>query len=324
MNTIKITKIDNIATEQHDPSIIDSHTVNIFGKDIEILKPCNLNIFITNRCHNSCYFCINKESNKIDELSDIEFGETLEILLKEISGKGFEITLTGGEPTLLPKRFCIAMELCHKYNLPCRTISTTGIGVFSKVRGIPIYQHMIENEFTHNISISRMHYLNDINDKILGAKNIKNSKIFYLSEFFKMHGAELRISCNLIPGYIDNFEEFTNFSKFYMESGVDSVLFRQLILPSPLFSISEAMIFYNIAEAIKTNTQYKLVEKIDNSIYYIHIFIKDDYLVKIYVNKFKSPIIGSFAFKDGIFADNFSGENIKIDLRRYVYDKNRH
>lgn len=83
MNTIKFSKIKEKTTEQHNLEILDIKKVELFGKECEMYFPCNLNIFVTNKCQNKCAFCINKDYSNID-ISDEKYYSTNRILYNNI------------------------------------------------------------------------------------------------------------------------------------------------------------------------------------------------------------------------------------------------
>ena len=308
MNTIKFSKITNLLTERHNLEVLNISKENIFNNKVDIYHPCNLNIFITNSCQNKCFFCINHKNRNID-ISDEEYYNALEKALKELSNKGFEITITGGEPTLNPERFVKTLELCKKYNFPCRTVSTTGFNLLKNYNNKPLCQHMIENNFIHNINISRMHWDEDRNLEILNGLNITNSNIKTLATFFKLNDAEMRISCNIIPGYIDTFDKMLNFVDYYRGLNVDTVMFRELI--------GYKMKKLNDILELTPKNGFEHLKTLYGFNYTVDVYRYKDMLVKHYKTKpnFDKSVIFSLALNNGILTDNFSGRNIFINLK---------
>lgn len=308
MNTIKFSKITNLLTERHNLEVLNISKENIFNNEVEIYHPCNLNIFTTNNCQNKCFFCINHKNRNTD-ISDEEYYNSLEKALKELSNKGFEITITGGEPTLNPERFVKTLELCKKYNFPCRTVSTTGLNLLKNYNNKPLCQHMVENDFTHNINISRMHWDEDKNLEILNGLNITNSNIKTLATFFKLNDAEMRISCNIIPGYIDTFEKMLNFVDYYRKINVDTVMFRELIgrATKSLDSVLE----------LTQENGFDYLRTLDGFNYTVDVYRYKDMLVKHYKTKpnFDKSVIFSLALNNGTLKDNFIGKNISVNLK---------
>ena len=295
MNTIKITSNKVFTTEQHNPRVMNLHNVVIFGKKMTISDPCNLNVFITNKCHNDCKFCINK-CNGTDKIDTYDYLESFKKVASELCGKGFEITITGGEPTLNPSRLVEVMSMCHYYGLPCRTFSTTGMGIKNLYRTYPIYEYMKDYGFGHNINISRMAIDDEINNAIFGNDmNLTERDIFKLNEFFKIHSMEMRISTPLISfckGHVreskDMKRQFMDFASYFMQRGVDSVIFRELIGKQyeidndyRLQEVEEGP-FKKIAHDFKSSLRYCAKGGVVTPNYFISEFANSEYVFKIY------------------------------------------
>lgn len=308
INTIKFSKINNPATEMHNLEMLDISEDKIFDKNMLLYHPCNLNLFITNVCHNNCFFCING-TDYGKEIKDDIYYYSLQKALKELSKKQFEITITGGEPTLKKERFVKTIQLCNEYGLPCRTVSTTGLALLDYYDNKPLCQHLIENNFTHNINISRMHWDEMKNSNLFEGKNITNNDIQNLAQFFYFNNAEMRISCNIIPGYIDDFNKMLKFVDFYRKRDVETIMFRELIARDfiPLSKILDFSI----------DNGFKYIKTLDGFDYIVDIYQYKDMIVKHYKTKptTSKEIIFSLAFKNGVLIDNFCGKNIYIDLK---------
>lgn len=304
MNTIKFYDQKILSTDMHNPEIINILTENIFDREVKIYNPCNLNIFISLVCQNKCNFCINNNFTNTD-ITDKEYYSSLEKVLNELYDKGFEITLTGGEPTLFAERFVKTMKMCYERNFTCRTVSTTGYGLFDKYNNKPLYQHMIENNFVHNINISRMHYKEDKNTEIFKHKNINNQDIEILAEFYKINNADMRISCNIIDGYIDNFDKILDFVYFYRNIGINSIIFRELINGNIL-----------LKNIVKFNNEFQKIKTLNTALYTIDIYKYKDMIVKYYQSQYITDknIIYSFSLINGFLKDGFCGKKLEVKL----------
>ena len=302
MNTIKFSKNKNLTTEQHDMVAANIKEENIFGQDLLIYNPCNLNIFITSICQNKCNFCINNKFTGSD-CSDEAYEKSLKEVLNE---KDFEITITGGEPTLNMKRLIFTMKECFDRNLHCRTFSTTGFNLLKEYENKQLWNYLIDYNFVHNINISRMNIDQNINDNIFGNKNITNKDIEKLAYFFRTNNAEMRISCNLIKDSIDSFKSMLNFVDFYSNIGVQTVMFRE--------TIGYDLKFSNI---LNFDDNFKKVEEINGPFYMVDVYEYKDYIIKHYITKtdIDKNIISSFSLRNGIFTDGFGGKKIE---RKFV------
>ena len=108
MNTLKFTKKTEVSTEQHNLEVFKEIDTKVFGKKINIYVPNNLSLFITNVCNLKCFFCINEQYTNQDD-NDQFYYKSLKETLDELSPEEFEITITGGEPTLKIERFVKAV-----------------------------------------------------------------------------------------------------------------------------------------------------------------------------------------------------------------------
>lgn len=303
MNTIKFNKIDNPTTEQHDFRLEQIQGATIFGHSFQMAVPCNLNIFITNACPNRCDFCINKDYIGSD-IADDDYTMSLLDVVREVHDLPIEITLTGGEPTLNKKRFVDTMYLCNLVGLPCRTVSTVGTNLMEDYNGLPLYQWMIMYGFTHNINISRMAVNDDENYCIFHNENITNENIATLAEIFNLNDAEMRVSCNLIPGHVDSAKKMLDFVDFYRSIGVETIMFRELEGVSDRITIGDLSVGAGTFEYVET--MYGMLYKVD-------VYYYKDMVVKHYIS-YPTPdprILYSMSLRNGRLCKGF-GQIIKM------------
>lgn len=298
MNTLKFSKLANKATEQHNLEIKDIQEATLFGKKVTISYPCNLNLFITNICQNNCSFCINKDYSGTD-VSDELYYKALYETLEELKDKSIEITITGDEPSLNVERFVKTMQICKEYGKKCRTVSTTGVGLLQEYEGKTLCQHMVENGFIHNISISRMAYEEDKNRDILqGSKNLLNKELERLRIFFKLNKAELRLSCNVLDRNVNNFEKILDFVEKYKK--FDTFMFRELIGGT-----------IKLSDIVQFDDRFTYIETLHGIYYNVDVYLYKDYLIKYYTsNRVDKNIISSLSLRNGVLMKDFR-ERIK-------------
>lgn len=305
MNTIKFSNIRQKTTEQHNLETAEIRNIELFGKQYKMYTPCNLNIFITNECQNHCDFCINKDYAGTD-ISDEEYHDALDRLLQNLKDLPIEITITGGEPTLNKERFVLTLAMCNNYNFKCRTVSTTGIQLMADTYGRPLCESMIVYHFIHNISISRMSIDDMKNDTILKGKNLSNDDIERLALFYRLRGAEMRLSCNLINGYMDSFDKMLNFVDFYRKLGISTIMFRELAgcKNQPL-----------LKDVVHFNRKFQYLETLKGMYYNVDVYQYKDMLVKHYTNNtnIDKNILSSMSFRNGILQRDF--KTVIKDLR---------
>lgn len=318
MNTIKFAPYDDFVTEQHDVEHASVDTVKVGETEYRFYNPCNLNVFITNTCQNACDFCINKGQTDQFRMGDTTYYEDLEKGLEKLSGVKLEATITGGEPTLLPRRLVETVRILVKHGVHERTVSTTGIGLLEKYEGKTVFQHLIENGYTHNISISRMAEDEWENDRIMMGdkyssrqRNIGNDDLRRLATIAKANGVQLRTSTNLISGFVDTYKKMLHFVDFQYKNGIESCLFREL---EGKMQKMRAPIAW-IADAVRMNREFEYIRTVNGMFYDIELYLYTShetgmkYIVKVYTNHVvDADVIGSLSFNHGIIRKGFHGD----------------
>lgn len=318
MNTIKFAPYDDFVTEQHDVEHASVDTVKVGETEYRFYNPCNLNVFITNTCQNACDFCINKGQTDQFRMGDTTYYEDLEKGLEKLSGVKLEATITGGEPTLLPRRLVETVRILVKHGVHERTVSTTGIGLLEKYEGKTVFQHLIENGYTHNISISRMAEDEWENDRIMMGdkyssrqRNIGNDDLRRLATIAKANGVQLRTSTNLLSGFVDTYKKMLRFVDFQYKNGIESCLFRELEGKMQKMRVPIAW----IADAVRMNREFEYIRTVNGMFYDIELYLYTShetgmkYIVKVYTNHVvDADVIGSLSFNHGIIRKGFHGD----------------
>ena len=318
MNTIKFAPYDDFVTEQHDVEHASVDTVKVGETEYRFYNPCNLNVFITNTCQNACDFCINKGQTDQFRMGDTTYYEDLEKGLEKLSGVKLEATITGGEPTLLPRRLVETVRILVKHGVHERTVSTTGIGLLEKYEGKAVFQHLIEHGYTHNISISRMAEDEWENDRIMMGdkyssrqRNIGNDDLRRLATIAKANGVQLRTSTNLLSGFVDTYKKMLHFADFQYKNGIESCLFREL---EGKMQKMRAPIAW-IADAVRMNREFEYIRTVNGMFYDIELYLYTShetgmkYIVKVYTNHVvDADVIGSLSFNHGIIRKGFHGD----------------
>lgn len=307
MNTIKFAPYNDFVTEQHDVENASAYEANVFGFNGKFYNPCNLNVFIQNKCQNDCEFCINKRNDRTDIDNEMYF-KNLETILEGMKSVHLEATITGGEPTLNPARMVETIRMLRKFGVKERTVSTTGIGLMNLYENKPVLQHLIDNDYVHNISISRMDITDTENANVLKGKNITNEELARIAFYAKVNGVQLRTSTNIIENHIDSLEKILNFVDFQYTNNIDSCLFREVIAKN----------FISIApfqEQIRNDKNFVFDRVIHGMFYDIIVYIykspvtNQEYIVKCYqTNVIDKTVIGTLSYNQGKLRTGFNGE----------------
>lgn len=309
MNTIKFAPYNDFTTEQHDLT-----TAKI--KD-SFYQPLNLNIFVTRFCPCHCDFCFNSFDNRIEVIAEIDDEEYENSIVKSVEyfrnlGLEVEFTLTGGEPTAITDRFVHTLKILNRLNVKQRTISTTGLNLLEECYNRSLLQHLVENGFTHNISISRMSYDEKIHLDIMKGRIISNEHLKQIAYFSEINGLELRISSNLIKGAIEDLDSILlNVDEFY-KLGIKTVLIREIQYYRNYLKLDETFL------KVKNDSRFKYLKTLKGDFYDVDVYIYESdynkYIVKCYnqkENETNKNIIGSVSLIDGILYKGFRNEEIK-------------
>ena len=321
MNTIKFAPFNDFVTEQHDVEHASVDTVEIGGIERKFYNPCNLNVFITNTCQNSCDYCINKGATDMFRMSDETYYDDLKAALEKLKGVKLEASITGGEPTLLPHRLVRTVRMLNDYGVHCRTVSTNGIGLLERYDGKTVLQHLIDNGFTHNISISRMAEDNFSNDQAMKgeeygstSRNISNDMLRRIATIAKVNDVQLRTSTLLLSKHVNSYKKMLHFVDFQHSLGIDGCIFRE-VEGGPLLQ-KHGVCMQPIANIIDSYAYFKFIRTVKTMYYEIDLYhyrspkTGAEYIVKVYHNAYVADedVICSLSFNHGILRKGFHGE----------------
>lgn len=220
----------------------------IFQQGVKnVYENFNLSIFIDDYCNADCSFCVaqlryeNKGQIYIKDkiINNEEYFKRLEDILIKIRPLNPSVSITGGEPTK-SKRLVPILQLLEKYDFRKRTITTNGSGLFDTYDGTLVIEHLINYHISH-INISRAHYNEEINQKIMKYKDFEheytsNEVICRASNYLKNAAQEkksdvphIRMSCLLLKSGISNTDDIKQYLDFYKQIGIDNFIFRELM-----------------------------------------------------------------------------------------------
>lgn len=173
----------------------------------------NLYISINDICNAKCDFCnVHRTDSNKANFNLLK----LEKVLKELKNKDRlnRIAITGGE-TFLNINLLNSLIDCIANTIenPFITINTNG-SMLHKIKDIKNIDKI------SGIHISRHHYEDFKNDEIFGIKTATLSDIEKINNEYS--NSLIRLNCNLIKGYIDNYDEV----KRYLDMAIKSSVFR--------------------------------------------------------------------------------------------------
>jgi len=237
MKTLKFQPLRERRQECHN---LEDYTLTPFTfGDISknVYSNVNLSIFTDDFCNADCKFCVAQlryenrgQLYKKDKIvSDDEYFERLDYVLKYLQPLNPSVSITGGEPTK-SKRLPEILRLINKYNYRKRTLTTNGSGLLDKMEDKLVIQHITDNKFSH-LNISKAHYDDTINNGIMkfATGSFTNAMLETIVQYSLANGLRPRMSCVLLESGISNIDEMIKYMEYYQDIGIDNVIFRELM-----------------------------------------------------------------------------------------------
>lgn len=168
-------------------------------------------------CDNKCSFCI--ERCGIDSLGETDVKKLIQSTLT--SGKG-TVLILGGEPLLIIPKIL-------EYTKGIRD----SVGEIYLTTSLPWAVEENWDDFSElmglldGLNVSLQHYDKDINNDVLHASS-RHDRIKMLGKICDSWADKVRVSINLVKGYIDSKEEIDNFLSAMEAIGVKHVKINEL------------------------------------------------------------------------------------------------
>lgn len=193
---------------------------NFFNNEGSQIEEPYINLYVRFKsCNANCLFCEFKEiANSFNITKYIQ-------ILEEFNKNNIpvrKLSFTGGEPTLNFNRFVDVITIT-KQTLPTTFIVLNTNGIYLT----KLFNNDIINSID-NIALSKHHYIDKINNQILGFKSISSN---HIKEFQQTNRRDklLHFSCNLIKNFIDSDSKIIKFLEKTNKLDVSSVGFVSLL-----------------------------------------------------------------------------------------------
>jgi len=261
-----------------------ARTIKIFDKEISIRKyGCKnflmkeplyiekprINIFVqvTNYCNANCPFCIYHHTDLGKDAFNLKKFE--EILNYFVSREDIDIgklNFTGGEPVssqYFDDIICACMESLDYTRKPEVTLNTNGLNLDKIIK----YQ-----DFLDNVGLSRHHYQDNKNYEIFRDTSIASGEDIkeMMSCIDDSNKWKMQLRCNLINGYICNYDAMIKYLEHAIELGVHDCGFVTLA-PNNKFCVEHQIDFNSLVKIsenlIKTNGWKRLDDNNHESVY---------------------------------------------------------
>ena len=180
---------------------------------LETIKNPNFSIVVPGNCNGNCSFCFWKNDkacgNYIQNLT-----ETMNSLPEQF----YQLSLTGGEPTLSPY-FSDILESIDSERWSNTVLTSNGTNL---KKFIP----QLEGKIQH-VNISRHHYNDEINESVFESKTIPSSEeLKVLVKELNKIGIDVTYSA-VLTEHLNTKDEVKKFIKYAKSHGVDQVFLRK-------------------------------------------------------------------------------------------------
>ena len=176
-----------------------------------ILNP-NLSIVVPGGCNGKCDFCFWKKSTPCNN-----YLEKLNNILSNLPVQFYQLSLTGGEPTLSPHLESI-LNFIDKKVFKHTVLTSNGAKLID-------YVSKLEGKIDH-VNISRHHFDDMINDSIFKAKMLTKDELKLVSNELNKVGIDVTFSA-VLNEHLNTKNEIENYLQFAKECGASQVFFRK-------------------------------------------------------------------------------------------------
>lgn len=220
-------------------------TNSVETRSLEVSNP-NFSIVLPGKCNAKCAFCFWDAKKKPE--SKQEYLKKLSSILRKLPEQFYQISITGGEPTLSPY-YEDVLNLIDKEKFTKVVLSTNG----ANVNKLLCESSMAKID---HVNISRHAVLDSNNEKIFKTKSVlKASDIAPLSEKLNYHGVDVTLSAVLAEGFSEtgsvrvdrNVMSYIFFAK---SLGASAVTFRKAQDENSDLSPSKAEELFKDSKAI--------------------------------------------------------------------------
>lgn len=182
-----------------------------------------MHIHFCKACDNKCEFCIeNIQRNCEDPKPDIK------AMLNTFRtfGSMTDATITGGEPFLFLDELSEFVATLHNENKNLNIYINTALPIcFTQEKHTKIIDSILQSIKCLNVSLN--HYDEEKNFKILNASS-RHSRKDIIQKLTKLYPDKIRISFNLVQGFIDSKEEIEKTLSVLSNLGVKHARIREL------------------------------------------------------------------------------------------------
>lgn len=204
----------------------------VFNNNCDIREDSYVAIRLTRKCDNDCIFCSAKGTAK----QQLEIPNIDAIVQSVINLKAKDIVIEGGEPLLFLKE---TLELVEKIRQHVDTICIYSAMPFS-CNNIDTLSKIIDK--VDHINFSILHYDFKKSALLRNRPKDKFNRLSILSNLAKKYPQKIRVSFNLVEGYLDTYEDLIRNIEFFYNIGIKFIRISELLQKPELYvSLNDLM-----------------------------------------------------------------------------------
>jgi molybdenum cofactor biosynthesis enzyme MoaA len=253
-----------------------THYCQLYDNEPQEIKEPYINLYVRFKgCNASCKFC--EFQNDAAFFDELKFAIVLKGLKEKIRIN--KIAFTGGEPTLDYKKFRKVVDIAAQ-------ICPNSFFVLNS-NGYHLNKVLTDDIRMDNISLSRHHYIDKINNEILGFNSISANEIKKWNEEIP---DMIHLSCNLIKGYIDSKARAYAYLEKARKIGANSVGFISL-MPINQYCLDQFIDFRDMNLQSKRFNQVKTLKYKDMCVCHNYFYIpkKFENIIRVYTKNTCKP-----------------------------------
>lgn len=222
------------------------------------LYSTSLDVRFTKVCDNSCSFCIEKKG-----LSSLSERPNVSKMIESTINSGKKVVLLlGGEPLLY---ISDVLEYYHGVKSSIEEFYITTSGPKTILANKDIFIELMDNITCLNFSMQ--HYESEKNNSILNASS-NHSRLEILKFLTDLgYSNKVRVSINLVRGYIDTKEELLKFIEVMYDLGIRYIKINELQHSSDTYVSFEKIMGLKLPSPYSSGCQTNFDSSYFNSVY---------------------------------------------------------
>jgi MoaA/NifB/PqqE/SkfB family radical SAM enzyme len=186
----------------------------------------NFTIVLPVDCQADCVFCSWRTSNQDKQkMDDDKFFKAIIHTLNNLPSNCTELTISGGEPTTYPylEQVLKLIQLHKKENIKKVVFTTNGQNLYSWAKD-SLFLDVVDY-----VNISRHHYIQEDNDRIMRIRTINWNTICSVSDRLSKAGIRTNINCILSTSVMKeyDYEFLACFIDYARNHSINSITFRK-------------------------------------------------------------------------------------------------